>query len=108
MIPLIEEVNRKNDHQRRIYKAKINELFEGDARTIKEEDKSTRREINHIKKDIEWRKSITHIQSRNSVIQRIHQIGIGHINTIIEIQVKAGMMIQKTSGQNLQGYKRHI
>ncbi|KAA6399544.1 MAG: hypothetical protein EZS28_004933 [Streblomastix strix] len=55
----------------------VEEPFEEGIRTIKEENRATRIEINLIKKDTVRCKSATHILSRTIVRQRIHYIGIG-------------------------------
>ncbi|KAA6353541.1 MAG: hypothetical protein EZS28_050932, partial [Streblomastix strix] len=54
------------------------ESLEEGIRTIKEEDRVTRVEIKHIKKDMVRRKSTTYILSKTLIRQRVHQIGIGH------------------------------
>ncbi|KAA6361217.1 MAG: hypothetical protein EZS28_043256 [Streblomastix strix] len=135
--PLTEEVNRGGDRDQEIIQdretikvqeklewisieirmdtkpeanreAELEELFQIETRTIKEENKAAKIENNHIKKDIGKCINITHILGRTSARQRIIQIGIGHIIMIIEIEVKAGVIIQMARRQKVKRYKRSI
>lgn len=100
MIPLTEETNQENGQDQQVNrdretikvqeklewasiemrmgmklevnrKLKDEEPLEEEIRTNKEEDKATKIEINHIKKDIERRKSTTNILSKTSTGQRV-------------------------------------
>ncbi|KAA6359815.1 MAG: hypothetical protein EZS28_044658, partial [Streblomastix strix] len=82
------------------------ERLEEGILTIKVEDKASRIENNHIKRDIEKRNSITHIQNRSQIRQRINQTGIGYTNMITVIEEKAGMTTQMMSGQNIHKCKK--
>ncbi|KAA6371389.1 MAG: hypothetical protein EZS28_033085 [Streblomastix strix] len=133
--PLTEEVNRENDQDQEIIRdretikvqeklewisieirrdlrpeanqeAEVVVRLEEGSLIVKEEDRTIKIRINHIKRDIEKRKSITHIQSRISVGQRIHQTGTEHTNMKIEIEKKAEMTTQMTNGQNAYKCKR--
>ncbi|KAA6396870.1 MAG: hypothetical protein EZS28_007601 [Streblomastix strix] len=86
--------------------AEADERIEEGILTAKKENRAIWRENNYIKRDIEKRKSTTHIQNRALTKQRIHQTGIGLTNMIIRMEDKTWMTIQMMSGQIVHQYKK--